>query len=63
MKTKNFYFTLAILILILSSCHRPDDNFIERNDDDGDGVINVIDECERTPLGVPVDSVGCPLED
>ena len=31
-------------------------------DSDKDGVIDSIDECPDTPLGVPVDSVGCPLD-
>lgn len=29
-------------------------------DDDGDGVLNNIDECPNTPAGVPVDAKGCP---
>jgi len=31
-------------------------------DSDGDGVIDSIDECPDTPLGVAVDAVGCPLD-
>ena len=30
-------------------------------DSDGDGVIDPIDECPGTPLGVKVDAVGCPM--
>ncbi len=29
-------------------------------DDDGDGVLNNMDECPNTPAGVPVDGKGCP---
>ena len=31
------------------------------NDDDGDGVPNVLDQCPDTPFGDTVDSVGCSL--
>ncbi|MBF0434262.1 MAG: OmpA family protein [Magnetococcales bacterium] len=30
-------------------------------DNDGDGVPNSVDECPNTPIGVPVDIRGCPL--
>jgi CARDB protein len=30
-------------------------------DKDGDGVINVLDQCPDTPAGVEVDEAGCPL--
>ena len=29
-------------------------------DTDGDGVLDTVDECPGTPVGVPVDTVGCP---
>lgn len=32
------------------------------SDQDGDGVIDRLDECPDTPLGVLVDSVGCPID-
>lgn len=32
-------------------------------DDDRDGVLNLVDNCLDTPAGVPVDTVGCPLDD
>lgn len=32
-------------------------------DDDRDGVLNLVDDCPETPVGVPVDSVGCPYDD
>ncbi|EZH75265.1 hypothetical protein ATO12_00375 [Aquimarina atlantica] len=65
MKTKRVYLSIMVftVFFILSSCISTDDDFIERNDDDGDGVINVIDECSRTPKGVVVDAVGCPAEE
>lgn len=31
-------------------------------DSDGDGVIDKVDECPDTPLGTPVDEVGCPID-
>jgi hypothetical protein len=31
-------------------------------DEDDDGVIDMLDKCFNTPKGVPVDSVGCPLD-
>jgi hypothetical protein len=67
MKTKKFYLSIMVftVFLALSSCNLGDDdnNIVERNDDDGDGVINVIDECAHTPEGVEVDAVGCPIEE
>ncbi|OHA88178.1 MAG: hypothetical protein A2741_00990 [Candidatus Zambryskibacteria bacterium RIFCSPHIGHO2_01_FULL_43_27] len=30
-------------------------------DDDGDGIINSIDQCPNTPAGDPVNAQGCPL--
>ncbi|WP_299253514.1 hypothetical protein [uncultured Lacinutrix sp.] len=66
MKTKKFYLSIMVftMFLALSSCSLGDDdnNIVERNDDDGDGVVNVIDECVHTPEGVEVDAVGCPVE-
>jgi hypothetical protein len=32
-------------------------------DDDRDDIINLVDDCLETPVGVAVDSVGCPLDD
>ncbi len=32
-------------------------------DEDNDGVKDLMDKCFGTPQGVPVDSVGCPLDD
>lgn len=32
-------------------------------DADSDGVIDSLDMCPNTPLGFPVDSVGCPLDE
>lgn len=34
---------------------------VKDGDDDGDGVLNSVDECPNTPAGVPVDAKGCPL--
>lgn len=36
---------------------------IDLGDYDGDGVVDFIDECQGTPAGVDVDSVGCPFDD
>ncbi len=33
------------------------------DDEDGDGVNDLFDHCPGTPAGLPVDSVGCPLDD
>lgn len=35
---------------------------LDKEDEDGDGVIDLWDECAGTPLGVKVDSKGCPLD-
>ncbi len=35
---------------------------IEKEDEDGDGVVDLWDECPETPLGVKVDSKGCPID-
>lgn len=35
----------------------------DTEDEDGDGVIDFIDECSWTPEGVEVDEKGCPLDD
>lgn len=32
-------------------------------DDDGDGVLNSVDQCPNTPAGADVDSRGCPRDD
>ncbi|GGX36330.1 hypothetical protein [Aquimarina muelleri] len=67
MKTKKFYLSVIVFTVFFafSSCSLGDDdnNIVERNDDDGDGVINVIDKCAQTPEGVEVDAVGCPIEE
>lgn len=34
----------------------------DNEDEDGDGVIDFIDECPWTPAGVQVDEKGCPLD-
>lgn len=34
----------------------------DMDDEDGDGVIDFIDECAWTPAGVEVDEKGCPLD-
>jgi len=34
----------------------------DMDDEDGDGVIDFIDECPWTPAGVEVDEKGCPLD-
>lgn len=44
-----------------------DDEFVDymaydMEDEDGDGVIDFIDECPWTPVGVEVDDKGCPLD-
>jgi hypothetical protein len=31
------------------------------SDSDGDGVVDVYDKCPNTPMGIIVDSDGCPL--
>ena len=36
---------------------------VEKSDSDGDGVIDVKDMCQGTPLGVDVDRNGCALDD
>ena len=32
------------------------------DDDDGDGVLNLADECPDTPPGAAVDTLGCPID-
>jgi hypothetical protein len=39
-----------------------DYDFIMEEDEDGDGVLDIIDQCPGTPEGIPVDSVGCPFD-
>lgn len=34
----------------------------DNDDEDSDGIIDFIDECAGTPLGVEVDDKGCPLD-
>ena len=36
-------------------------NFL--NDEDGDFILDAVDECPDTPYGVPTDTLGCPLDD
>ncbi|WBX72995.1 hypothetical protein PG913_08830 [Tenacibaculum pacificus] len=59
------FITVFSMLLALNSCSLGDDdnNIVERNDDDGDGVVNVIDKCAHTPEGVEVDAVGCPVKE
>ncbi len=40
----------------------PDYSAYDTEDEDGDGVIDFIDECPWTPEGVEVDEKGCPLD-
>ena len=35
---------------------------MEKEDRDGDGIADILDDCPNTPEGVEVDSVGCPLD-
>jgi len=35
---------------------------MENKDSDGDGVVDFLDQCSATPLGIPVDSKGCPFD-
>ncbi|MBE7630362.1 hypothetical protein [Tenacibaculum piscium] len=67
MRTMKFYLFITVfsMLLALNSCSLGDDdnNIVERNDDDGDGVVNVIDKCAHTPEGVEVDAVGCPVKE
>ena len=39
-----------------------DFDYLMFDDDDGDGVLNIADECLGTPQGVAVDTLGCPLD-
>lgn len=39
-----------------------DYDYILQYDEDGDWVMDVFDKCLDTPPGVPVDTVGCPLD-
>ncbi|KKK80492.1 hypothetical protein LCGC14_2822960, partial [marine sediment metagenome] len=39
-----------------------DFDYLMFDDDDGDGVLNMSDECLGTPPGVAVDTLGCPLD-
>jgi hypothetical protein len=36
---------------------------IEKEDQDGDGVIDIDDRCANTKKGIPVDKYGCPMDD
>jgi hypothetical protein len=38
------------------------DLIVLQDDEDGDGVKDMMDECPRTPAGVPVDAKGCPMD-
>ncbi|MGB0881728.1 MAG: SPOR domain-containing protein, partial [Vicingaceae bacterium] len=40
----------------------PDYLAYDKDDEDGDGVVDFIDECPWTPKGVEVDAKGCPLD-
>lgn len=35
----------------------------DRQDEDSDGVFDILDDCPHTPSGVTVDEKGCPLDD
>lgn len=39
-----------------------DFDYLMFDDDDGDGVLNMADDCPATPPGVEVDTLGCPLD-
>jgi hypothetical protein len=39
-----------------------DFDYLMFEDEDGDGIVDGIDECRGTPEGVEVDSVGCPRD-
>lgn len=39
-----------------------DFSMLDKEDEDGDGVVDLWDECPETPLGVKVNSKGCPLD-
>lgn len=41
----------------------PDYFSVDGEDEDGDGVLDGIDLCPYTPLGVDVDIYGCPIDD
>lgn len=46
--------------------HRYDDvDFAElkKGDGDGDGIIDIEDDCQNTPKGVEVDASGCPMDE
>jgi hypothetical protein len=35
---------------------------LENKDSDNDGIVDFLDQCSATPLGIPVDSKGCPFD-
>lgn len=35
---------------------------LENTDSDGDGVVDFLDQCSGTPLGIPTDNKGCPFD-
>ncbi len=35
---------------------------LENKDSDSDGIVDFLDQCSATPLGIPVDSKGCPFD-
>ena len=39
-----------------------DFDYLMFEDEDGDGIVDGVDECPGTPEGVEVDSAGCPLD-
>ena len=59
MRRNKFYLSIVAFAVIctLSSCTISNDI----HDIDGDGVINILDQCPRTPEGTIVDNVGCPI--
>jgi hypothetical protein len=63
------YFTLSFDLfsppkLTPLESHFSDVDFVamDKEDEDGDGVIDLWDDCPETPPGVKVDSKGCPLD-
>ena len=54
-------FILGAVCLTLLSCGGLDQDGIEELDSDMDGVINTLDLCNDTPVGVKVDTNGCAI--
>ena len=54
---------ISVLAFALGGCMSAKDMTapVEDGDDDGDGVLNSLDECPNTPAGAQVDSRGCEI--